>query len=94
MKTLIEWEKSNLNFDKYITEPCEVDEDLIVSLAYHVGNISDYENGITQINEAEDSDEKGNLIYATFIEKYNKFYYIGNFIDCSENDISFILKTI
>lgn len=27
-KTLKGWEKSDLDLDKYLTEPCEIDEDL------------------------------------------------------------------
>ena len=69
MKTLKQWQKSGLDFDKYITKPCQVSKDIIDDLTYYVGVISDYNHKIIQVNEAYDSDKNEQLRYTTFIEK-------------------------
>lgn len=90
MKTLLEYEKQELNFDKFVKPFDEVDLDLINDLAYYVGYILDNENNIMQIDEACDSDKDGNLRYDTFIEQNNKFYYMGLYVNCCENNLSYI----
>ena len=94
MKTLKEWLSSDIELQEYLVEPCEVDEDIIADQCYYVGSINDFENNITQVNEAYDSNEDGELIYTTFVEKDKKLYYLGHFMDCSENDISYVLENI
>lgn len=87
MKTLKSWQQSNLDFDEYFYKPCQVNKDVIDDLGYYVGYICDYDNKITQINEAYDSNQNGCLRYTTFIESDDLFYYVGYFVDCSENNI-------
>jgi len=43
-----------------------------------------------QIDEACDSDKDGNLRYDTFIEQNNKFYYMGVYVNCCENNLSYL----
>lgn len=94
MKTLKGWTESGVDFDKYVTEPCEVSEELRDDLMYYVGSINDFENGLSQVDEAEDSDENGDLRYSTFAERDGKIYYLGLFVSCDENDISDCLGII
>ena len=47
-----------------------------------------------QIDEAYDKDKDGNLRYDTFIEKNDKFYYMGLYINCCENNLSYIKNKI
>lgn len=94
MKTLLEYEKQELDFDKFVKPFDEVDLDLINNLSYYVGKIHDYENNIMQIDEACDSDKDGNLRYDTFLEQNDKFYYMGLYVNCCENDLSYIKSKI
>lgn len=94
IKNLKEWNESGLDFDEYVAEPCRIARDIVDDLQYYVGTINDFENKIYQINEAQDRDEDGNLTYSTFAEKDGKIYFLGEFADCSENDISDCLKII
>lgn len=82
-KTLKEWEKSNLSLDKYLTEPCEIDEEL--SLYLGEITIPNYSggNGLTQCGDAikeevaADDDEDYVYYYMTTLEVNNKCFYLG-----------------
>lgn len=74
-KTKRGWEKSNLNLDKYLTEPCEIDEELYNYIGETVA--PEYcSDGIIQLGEA--SYEKDGVLHydtASFIN--GKYFYLG-----------------
>lgn len=94
MKTLDGWNESGVNFDKYVTEPCIVDEALKDDIMYYVGTISDFENKLYQVDEAEGQNEDGELTYTTFAERDDVFYYLGVFISVEDNDMSHLCNMI
>ncbi len=79
-KTLKGWEKSNVNLDKYLTEPCEIDEEL----SLYIGECVPPEylgGGLTQGGDCEKHElsEKGKKIgyYMTTSIVNNKYFYLG-----------------
>lgn len=75
MKTYKEWDLSELNLDKYLTEPCEIDEELEL----YIGEIVAPQylgNGLTQMGEAE-KDEDGIPFYMTTSCVNGKYFYLG-----------------
>lgn len=76
MKTRKGWDKSNIDLDKYLNEPCEIDEELynyiaeVVMPNYHM-------NGLIQGGDAIDTDENEVLTYQTVLYVNNKYFYIG-----------------
>lgn len=80
IKTLEEWENSNLDFDDYCPYPSEIDEELFLHFAEVVSpNFSEYDNdgdGVFQIGEAWEEKE-GVMYYETFMQLKKKWFYIG-----------------
>ena len=75
MKTKKAWEKSGLDLDKYLTEPCLIDEDLFLYLGEIVA--PQYcGGGIVQLGEAERS-EDGVQFYMSASHIDGKYYYLG-----------------
>ena len=76
MKTLKGWNKSNLSLIEYLTEPCQIDEELhnylgeIVAPQYCFG-------GLVQLGEAERSDDVGILYYMSSSFVNGKYFYLG-----------------
>ena len=74
-KTRKGWEKSNLNLDKYLTEPVEIDEELYNYLGEAVA--PEYcGDGIVQLGEAE-CEKHGVLHYMTASLVNGKYFYLG-----------------
>jgi len=83
-KTLKGWEKSNVDLDKYLTEPCEIDE----ALSLYIGEVVPphylgVNNGLTQggdavkSEEAEDCDDEDIYYYMTTLHISGKHFYLG-----------------
>ena len=74
-KTLLEWEASNLDLDEYLTEPCEIDEDLYNYLGecttpqYHG-------EGLLQSGEST-KEEEGVAFYMSAMNVDENFFYLG-----------------
>lgn len=75
MKTFKGWQKSGLNLDKYLTEPCRIDEELELYLGEIVA--PQYcGNNLTQLGEPEFKKE-GVYFYMTAYNFEGKSYYLG-----------------
>lgn len=77
-KTLKGWNKSNLNLDEYLTEPCEIDEELYLGKyvpPQYWGYI------FTQCGEVQKHQySEGNKLIAYFMSASkvkNKYFYLG-----------------
>lgn len=74
-KTRKGWEKSNVNLDKYLTEPCEIDEDIYNLIGETVA--PEYcSNGLIQDGDAH-CEIKGVLHHATASYVNGKYFYLG-----------------
>lgn len=81
MKTLKKWEKSKLDLDDYLSEPCEIDEDL----SNYIGEVIAPQycgNGLTQGGDAiksEESYDNFKKIYFYMTTSYinGKHFYLG-----------------
>ena len=80
MKTRKGWEKSNLDLDKYLSEPCEIDE----SLSLYIGEcvVPRYlGGGLTQGGDPEKHEDckNGKRIgfYLTTSHVNGKYFYLG-----------------
>lgn len=81
IKTLSGWKKSKINLDKYLTEPCEIDEELY----HYVGEAtapSYIDKGLIQMGEAEYSEEADDsldhiMYYMTVSIVNKKYFYLG-----------------
>lgn len=81
-KTLKGWEKSNVDLDKYLTEPCEIDEELSNYIGECVApQYLGWENGLTQGGDPEkhEDSEDGEPIgyYMTTLHINGKHFYLG-----------------
>lgn len=74
-KTKRQWEKSNVDLDKFLTEPCEIDEALFVYLAEIVSPQYSSEC-IIQLGEAE-YEKQGVLFYMSASSMNKKHFYLG-----------------
>lgn len=79
-KTFKGWEKSNIDLDKYLNEPCEIDEEL----SLYIGEIVPpqyLDCGLTQGGDCQitDDSEDGGLIgyYMTTSIVNDKHFYLG-----------------
>lgn len=76
MKTFKGWQRSNLDLEDYLQEPCQIDEELhnylgeIVAPQYCC-------DGLIQLGEAERSDNDGIMYYMTSIFMNGKYFYLG-----------------
>ncbi len=80
MKTLKNWEKSNLDMDVYLNEPCEIDEALYLDILECVPThySSEYaQQGGDAIDSFEDHKGKKVFTYMTVNSINGKFYYMG-----------------
>lgn len=82
MKTLKNWEKQAVDLDKYLDEPCEIDEDICLYIAEVVSpNYLGWDNGLIQGGDPEkhEESEKGKPIgyYMTTLSINNKHFYLG-----------------
>jgi hypothetical protein len=80
MKTFKKWEKSNLDMDKYLDTPCEIDEELYLDILeyvppHYLGELAQ------QGGDAIDSfrNEKGKKVftYMTVNSINGKYFYLG-----------------
>jgi len=75
MKTLKGWNNSGLNLDKFLSEPCRIDEDLYNYLAEIVPpQLCIY--GVIQLGEAEFRKD-GIYYYMTASLVNDKYFYLG-----------------
>lgn len=78
MKTLQEWEESDLDLDQYLTEPCEIDEALyneiaeVVPPAYCLNGLVQGGDPIRDVPFCE-----GVLTYDTVMHLNGRFFYLG-----------------
>ena len=76
MKTLKEWEESDLDLEEYLgNEPCEIDGELEL----HIGEVvapSYMNGGFTQMGEATDELD-GVFTYITTSNFNGKFFFLG-----------------
>lgn len=76
MKTRKGWERSKLDLDVYLYEPCRIDEELHNYLGEIVA--PQYcNNGLVQLGEAERSDIDGTMCYMTSMHINGKYFYLG-----------------
>lgn len=78
MKTLAEWEASDLDLDLYLTEPCEIDEDLASYIGEVVAPVyvsPEFIQGGDPISEIPGSD--GVLTYDTVSMIGDRYFYLG-----------------
>ena len=92
IKNLKEWNESGLDFDKYAKPPCRITKALADDICYYTSTLNDFDNGIKQPSEPQDTDDQGNYTYTTFVEKDNKFYFVGYFNSCEDFDISHVIN--
>ncbi len=87
MKTYNEWQKSNLNLDKYLTEvPCDIDEELCLYLAECTAPNFSGDNGIVQTGEATyEKDDKLHYLTVQFCGN-NTYKYLGCLPDMDGDD--------
>ena len=81
MKTLKNWEKSNLDMDVYLNEPCEIDEALYLDILECVPThySSEYaQQGGDAIDSFEDYKGKKVFTYMTVNSINGKLYIKGN----------------
>lgn len=76
MKTLKKWGKSNLSLIEYLTEPCQIDEELHNYLGEIVAPQYCF-SGLIQLGEAERSDDDGILYYMSSSFVNGKYFYLG-----------------
>lgn len=80
IKTLKDWEQSDLDLDKYLPTPCEIDEELYLDILETVPPhyISDYAQ---QGGDPEDTIKGRNgekiYIYMTVKQIANRYFYLG-----------------
>jgi hypothetical protein len=75
MKKFKAWEKSKLNLNEYLIEPCQIDEELYLSIGSIVVPKCNL-NGFIQCGEAEY--EKDDMFYYMTVSIVNgKYYYLG-----------------
>jgi hypothetical protein len=75
MKTYKKWIKSNLDLNEYLTEPCEIDEELYLYLAEVVS--PQYSDGkLIQTGEAEYTEDSV-LFYMSASHIGDKYFYLG-----------------
>ena len=79
-KTFKGWEKSNVDLDKYLTEPCEIDEELSLYIGECVPPIY-LDRTLTQGGDPEkhEDSEDGEPIgfYMTTSVVNDKYFYLG-----------------
>lgn len=76
MKTKKQWYKSNKNLDEYLTEPCEIDQELYNYLGEAVS--PQYcDSGFVQLGEADHSDSYGTYYYMTASCIDCRYFYLG-----------------
>lgn len=80
-KTYKEWQKSNLDLDKYLPEPCEIDEELALYIGECVPPVYLGPNGLCQGGDAQASVGKWPndevLTYMTVSNVNGKDFYLG-----------------
>jgi len=76
MKTRKGWEKSNLDLINYLTEPCQIDEELHNYLGEIVAPQYCYD-GLIQLGEAERTDDDGIFYYMSSSFVNGKYFYLG-----------------
>ena len=74
MKTFKNW-KGDLN--DYLQPKDEIDNELY-EYALNVLPPQLYENGLLQTGEPYSQDKSGHYTYASYVEKDNKFWYLGH----------------
>lgn len=74
-KTRKGWEKSNLDLDKYLTEPCEIDEELSLYIGECVAPTY-YSDGLTQGGDPEKHEDSIGFYMTTSIVN-GKHFYLG-----------------
>lgn len=75
MKTYKKWEKSNLDLDEYLTEPCEIDEELSLYIGECVAPTyisQSFCQGGDPVKEIDDV-----FYYATVSFIGEKHFYLG-----------------
>jgi hypothetical protein len=75
-KTYKAWEKSGLDLENYLTEPCEIDEELYNYLGEIVPPQYCYD-GLLQSGEADHSDDDGVMYFLSASIVNEKYYYLG-----------------
>lgn len=74
--TYKKWQKLNINLDKYLCLPCEIDEELYNYLGEIVP--PQYcDKGFVQLGECQFQDKYGTDYYMTASMVKGKFYYLG-----------------
>lgn len=75
-KSYKRWQKLNINLDKYLCSPCEIDEELYNYLGETVP--PQYcSNGFVQLGECVYSDDIGTNYYMTASMYEGKYYFLG-----------------
>ena len=74
-KTRKGWEKSNLDLDKYLTEPCEIDEELSLYIGECVATTY-CGGGLTQGGDPEKHEDSIGFYMTTSIVN-SKHFYLG-----------------
>ena len=77
MKTYNEWESSGVDLDKYLTGPCEVDEEIYLYIVEFCPPT--YDDGVfVQSGEATGETKiYGTFTFDTFQRKDGRYFYLG-----------------
>ena len=80
MKTLKQWEKSKLDLDEFLTEPCQIDEALYLDILECVGATysTDYaQQGGDPMDSFYNDDDEQVFTYFTVKAVNDKYFFLG-----------------
>lgn len=80
MKTLKGWQKSNLDMDEYLNQPCEIDEELYLDIlecvpTHYLGELA--QQGGDAVDSFKNHKGKKVFTYMTVNSINGKFFYLG-----------------